>query len=131
MYDAASAYTTVPGTDDKTTSSSTFPIKRGVLQGDITSPLYFILALGIIIRIYDSRDNKGVSFADVMLHTPGYADDVAIIEKGDEEGVSRLSERVTAIAKGSKKSADMHEYENSEDSVHVACETTGRSQQDD
>lgn len=43
----------------------------------------------------------------VMLHTLGYADDVAIIETGDEKGVSHLSERVTAIAKGSKKRVDM------------------------
>ena len=78
IYDAASAYTTVPDTDGKTSSSSTFPINRGVLQGDITSPLYFILALELILRKYDSRSDKGVSFAQVLLHTLGYADDVAI-----------------------------------------------------
>ena len=59
MYVAASAYTTVPDTDGKTSSSSTFPIRRGVLQGDITSPLYFILALELILRKYDSRVDKG------------------------------------------------------------------------
>ena len=71
MYDAASAFTTVPDTDGKVTPSLTFPINRGVLQGDITSPLYFILALELILRKYDSRTDKGVSFADVLLHTLG------------------------------------------------------------
>lgn len=80
MYTAASAYTTVPDTDGKMFSSSIFPIRRGVLQGDITSPLYFILALELILRRYDSRDDKGVTFAEMILHTLGYADDVAIIE---------------------------------------------------
>lgn len=45
IYDAASAFTTVPDIDGKSTSSSTFPINRGVLQGGITSSLFFILAL--------------------------------------------------------------------------------------
>ena len=85
MYDAASAYTAVPDTDGKITSSSSFPINRGVLQGDITSPLYFILALELILQKHDWRvDKEGISFADVLLHTLGYADDVAIIEYGDE-----------------------------------------------
>ena len=119
IYDAASAYTTVPDTDGKTSSSPTFPINRGVLQGDITSPLYFILALELILRQYDSRDDKGVSFADVILHTLGYADDVAIIESGNEEGVLRLSERVTAIAEGSKKSADMNVNITKTKTMHV------------
>ena len=108
IYDAASAFTTVPDIDGKSTPSSTFPINRGVLQGDITSPLYFILALELVLRKYDSRVDKGVPFADVILHTLGYADDVAVIEYGNDVGVKRLSERVTAIAQGSKESADMN-----------------------
>ena len=104
MYEVVSTYTTVPDTDGKTSSSSTFPINRGVLQGDITSHLYFILALELILRKYDSRDDKGVSFTDVLLHTLGYTE---IIEKGDGLGVVSLSERVAAIKEGSKVSADM------------------------
>ena len=107
IYDSASAFTTVPGTDGKTVSSVTFPINRGVLQRDITFPLYFILALELILRKYDSRVDKGVPFADVLLHTLGYVDDVDLIEYGDNVGTNRLSERVTAIKRGSKESADM------------------------
>ena len=44
---------------------------------------------------------------DIMLHTLGYADDVAILEEGDAVGINRLSERVTDISKGSKEEADM------------------------
>ena len=45
IYRAATARTEVEGIDGKKVLSDTFPIRRGVVQGDITSPLYFILAL--------------------------------------------------------------------------------------
>ena len=117
---SASAYTTVPDTDGKTVSSSTFPINRGVLQGDsITSPLYFILTLELILRKFDARVDKGVPLADVILHTLGYADDVALIEYGDDEGTNRLSERVTAIKTGSKILADMDVNISKTKNLHV------------
>ena len=43
----------------------------------------------------------------IMLHTLGYADDVALLEEGQIDGVKRLSDRVTEIAVGSKKDTDM------------------------
>ena len=42
-----------------------------------------------------------------MLHTLGYADDVALLEEGDRCGMDRLSDRVTKISRGSKKDANM------------------------
>ena len=45
VYSAASAYTTTPSTDGGRVKSDNFRIRRGVLQGDVTSPIYFILAL--------------------------------------------------------------------------------------
>ena len=46
VYNSASAFTTASDTDGKATiRSDVFKIRRGVVQGDITSPLYFILAL--------------------------------------------------------------------------------------
>ena len=44
-YQSATAFTTTTGAGGVEVKSGTFPIRRGVLQGDITSPLYFILAL--------------------------------------------------------------------------------------
>ena len=107
VYQSATAFTTTSGTGDEEIRSGKFPINRGVLQGDITSPLYFILALELIMRKYDARQDKGVSFMEIMLHTLGYADDVALMEEGDEPGTTCLSERVSDISKGSKKDADM------------------------
>ena len=50
IYRSASAFTVVKGTDHKGVKSDVFPILRGVLQGDILSPLFFILALTLILK---------------------------------------------------------------------------------
>ena len=39
VYASASAFTTVPAPDGKKIRSDVFKIRRGVVQGDITSPL--------------------------------------------------------------------------------------------
>ena len=45
VYSAAAAFTTVKDAGGKRCKSAVFEIRRGVVQGDITSPLYFILVL--------------------------------------------------------------------------------------
>ena len=41
VYSVASAQTEVSGPDGATVMSDAFPVRRGVVQGDITSPLYW------------------------------------------------------------------------------------------
>ena len=53
IYKAASAVTKVSSTDGAEVKSKPFPIRRGVVQGDITSPLYFILSLELILKKHD------------------------------------------------------------------------------
>ena len=74
-----------------------FAIKRGVVQGDITSPVYFIIALEAISWEHDKRTDKGVTFGQTIIHTLGYADDAALIDDGDEVGQQIATERVTAV----------------------------------
>ena len=50
IYKAASATTRVADTDGKYVQSKSFPIRRGVVQGDITSPLYFVIDLQLILK---------------------------------------------------------------------------------
>ena len=59
-YGSASAKTKVKATDGQYVFSETFPVRRGVIQGDITSPLFFILALELILRRHDDIKGKGV-----------------------------------------------------------------------
>ena len=103
IYNAATAVTEVQGVDGQTVLSDAFPINRGVVQGDITSPLYFILAIEIILRTHDVHPAKGVNLGEQRIYTLGYADDVALLNSS----ISVATERVTAIAKGSKADADM------------------------
>ena len=103
IYKAASATTRVDDVDGKTVTSAPFQVNRGVIQGDITSPLYFILALELILRRHDAVAEKGTEFGGRNLHTLGYADDAALIDTD----LHVATTRVTSIATGSKRDADM------------------------
>ena len=107
VYAAASAHTTVSAPDGKTVKSDVFQIRRGVVQCDITSPFYFILALELIMRRHDAFPGKGVSLLSTVLHTLGYADDIALIDYGNPTGIQRAEARLNSITKGSRDDADM------------------------
>ena len=80
----------------------------GVLEGDVVSLLFFILAPEAILRRHDPvTTGQGVSLAEIFIRLLGYADDVAVTGEGDVEGVSRVENRVNCIADGSEKDADM------------------------
>ena len=115
IYDRASAVTKVPSTDGNDITSAPFPIKRGVLQGDITSPLYFILALELILRKHDVAADKGVTFGGKRVSVLGYADDAALLDST----LATASERVSAIARGSKADADMEINTTKTEAMHV------------
>ena len=60
-----------------------------------------------IFRSHD-RSGDGTTVGNYLhVGTLGYADDVAFLERGNQEGITRLSERVTSIKVGSEKDADM------------------------
>ena len=103
IYNAASASTKVLDTDGQYIKSKSFPIRRGVVQGDITSPLYFVLALHLILQRHDNIVGKGVEFAGTTIHTLAYADDAALLDTD----VSTVTTRITVIAQGSKSDSDM------------------------
>ena len=118
IYGVASAYTAAPSADGDRAESPQFNIDRGVLQGDITSPLFFILALQLILRIHDDQP-VGVPLGDTMIHTLGYADDLTLVETADQEGILRSSRRVTQISVGSEMDADMHISRPKTKALHV------------
>ena len=63
--------------------------------------------MDLILRRYDEVHGKGVPFGDSLLHTLGYADDVALADDGQPAGIIMATNRVTALATGSKQDADM------------------------
>ena len=72
-------------------TSDPFQINRGVLQGDILSPILFILTLNSIWN----RSNKEEGWRILpgwILDELSYADDIAMISKGKESSAKRLQE---------------------------------------
>ena len=103
IYAAATGAARVRSTDGEFIYSGTFRIGRGVIQGDIISPILFIIALDELIQEFD-KESEGVKCGRILkLKVLGYADDAALIE----ENVAKMTERLTSIANASKAQADM------------------------
>ena len=65
IYEAATGIARVRGIDGTTIYSEAFNVGRGVIQGDIMSPVLFILALDQIIQQYDTA-GKGVKCGKIL-----------------------------------------------------------------
>ena len=106
IFTAATGVVRVRQPNGKMAMSEPFNIERGVLQGDIFSPVSFIAGLGRIFRRHDIN-NSGVTVGAgenaVCVSKLEYADDAALID----ENVEQASARVTSIAKGSLEEAAM------------------------
>ena len=103
IYKNATGIARVRDTDGKYTYSGSFKVSRGVIQGDIISPLLFILALDNLVQKVD-KSGEGVKCSSFLrLRVLGYADDAALAE----ETVDAMTERLTRLADASESEADM------------------------
>ena len=102
IYKSATAVVRVslPGGGDKVLTDP-FPVDRGVIQGDIFSPICFIIALEHLMRLSD--DGGTMTMLGVLISKLEYADDAALVSKNCEEATAR----VTRIAVEAKERADM------------------------
>ena len=97
--------------------SEPFPVRRGVIQGDIFSPQCFTLGLDRIFRLHDiaGQGIGGPSLGDVTASKLEYVDDVGLLDWTAAEA----SERVSALASGSRASASMEISAPNSKSMHV------------
>ena len=97
IFTAATGVVRVRQPNGKMAMSEPFDIERGVLQGDIFSPVSFIAGLDRIFRRHDIS-NSGVTVGTgentVCVSKLEYADDAALIN----ENVEQASASVTSIA---------------------------------
>ena len=103
IYNVAKGMVRVNGILDKKIFSEFFNICRGVVQGDIVSPILFILALDQLIQLYD-KSGCGVNCGPHLTYRVlGYADDAALAEAKIED----MTKRLTTLADRSLSEADM------------------------
>ena len=103
IYSAAAGVARVRSTDGKFIFSGSFDIGRGVIQGDIVSPVLFIMALDQLVQEFDNT-GEGVKCGRILkIRVLGYADDAALAERH----VDSMSTRVTDLAVASTEHADM------------------------
>ena len=103
IYRAASGTARVNGTNGNKVYSDKFNVARGVVQGDIISPILFILALEQLIRQNDVHGD-GVACGEFFkVRILGYADDAAMLDQDTQT----MTIRLTPLADAAKQEADM------------------------
>ena len=98
--------------------NSTFDISRGVLQGEIFSPVAFITGLMQIFKTHDSTAGGvtvGTPPNQVTITSLEYADDAGLAD----ENVDNASARVSAITADSRSDASMEIYIPKTKSMHI------------
>ena len=80
IYKTTSVVTVVEDMDGKSVMSEVFPVNRGVVQGDMTSPLYFMLALEMMFRLHDKNPNKDIDLGEHNVHSLGYVYDAVLLD---------------------------------------------------
>ena len=150
IYAKASACVRVTDSAGQRMCSDLFPVDRGVVQGDIFSPVAFILALAVVLMRHGKRrddqisisnsasnededsmpelhsDSSGEGSSDSESNEPErslfqlieemeYADDAALADKTAREA----SERVSRLAAGALKDADMEISVPKTEAMHV------------
>jgi exonuclease III/uncharacterized C2H2 Zn-finger protein len=105
IYRKASARVKLRSASGETLLSDPLDVRRGVVQGDIFSPLCFILALSVIMKKHlppGGIESVGGALG-ALLDSLEYADDAALLDVTPEDA----STRVTALAEGAWQDACM------------------------
>ena len=74
-----------------------------------------MLALELLLKKHDTNTNKGVIFGALRVSTLGYADDAALLDNS----LTVATDRVTSIAQGSRRDADMEISIDKTEAMHV------------
>ena len=118
IFNAASGCVRIRNPDGSEELSEAFDISRGVLQGDIFSPVAFIVGLWHTFAKHD-LPTAGVTVGDhpnqVTVQTLEYADDAGLLDENTENA----SARVTAIAIGSRNDAAMEISKRKTKALHI------------
>ena len=117
-YATATGVVRIRQADGSVKLSNPFNIARGVLQGDIFSPIAFIAGLDRIFRrhnVHTAGVTVGSGESSMKMSKFEYADDAALVD----DDVATATTRVTAIAAGSLNDAAMVISEKKSKAMHI------------
>ena len=84
--------------------SNSFPIDRGVVQGDIFSLVCFIVALTVILTRHGGCvEGSAVGFLGLFIKSLEYADDAALLDLT----IEAATDRINKFAEGAEADANM------------------------
>ena len=93
----------VRSTDGKFIFSGSFNVERGVIQGDIVSPVLFIMTLDQLVQEFDTTGEVVKCDRILDIRVLGYADDAALVERH----VDSMTTRLTNLGIASRDRVDM------------------------
>lgn len=114
--------------DGRSIKSDVFSIRRGVVQGDITSLLYFILTLNLTIQVWQRCVHvvNNYSYLIRLWRLCRRRCSCLWIAEINVEGIMKGEERTNSIVVGSKIDADMSEKVNGDKTkpIHITTHDT-------
>ena len=106
VYSMAKGAVRVAGADGSRLISREFEIGRGVLQGDLISQLYFIIALTYVFK---KSDPGGLAnLMGLLIDALFYADDAALLSSTVEEAAEMI--RQETLAKDNRMSPTLEQF---------------------
>ena len=92
-------------------------IRRGAIQGDIPSPVYFLVALDKLLKNHGGNSNHGIPLtADLILRDLEYADDAGLADTN----TAASSHRVTHLDSKGNEEAGMTISATKSKAQHIA-----------
>ena len=92
IYDSAQVRVRLQEPGGEKSYSRNVSVKRGVIQGDIPSPVCFLVALDKLLKDHGNPPNTGIQVTDTLhLAELEYADDAAMPDKDTSTASNRLT----------------------------------------
>ena len=92
IYQVAAVQVRIQETSGERKLSRPIPIRRGAIQGDIPSPVYFLVALDRLLKKHGGNHNNGIPLTpELTLTDLEYADDAGLADTDTETSSLRVT----------------------------------------
>jgi len=92
IYQSAAVQVRIQETSGERKFSRQIPVRRGAIQGDIPSPVYFLVALDKLLKEHGGGPNTGIPLTpDLILNDLEYADDAGLADIDTDTSSRRVT----------------------------------------